>query len=170
MKFENSGNVATFTFINITITQTAMCPLCSRIGLAPTHATSVGTRPLYPLDWEGDSMELASPPGARKSPGVADSPVGAVSAGYYSWAGSKNPPTRVCPSHHHPARACALCPRGAGRLPTGTQNGGGWGSGSPLTRAFAGSKPHTHILPLTRLCATYKAQADWPLSSETGDR
>ena len=50
---------------------------------------------------------------------------------------------------------------------------GGRGSSSPLTRAFAGSKPHA----LSRLLVRAKwrstrsqGSADWPLSSETGDR
>jgi hypothetical protein len=128
------------------------------------------TRSILPIGLGRGPHGAGKSPGARKSPGVADSPVGAVSAGYYSWAGSKNPPPPVFaplttnPLGHVPFAPAVLVG------PTGTQKGGGWGSGSPLTRAFASSKPHTNSLPLTRLCATYKAQADWPLSSEMGDR
>jgi hypothetical protein len=69
-------------------------------------------------------------------------------AGIKGWAGSKshNPPSHLCFSHlaHHPTRvtphAEADSPMASGRPLTGLGWMRRWGSGSPLTRAFAGSK------------------------------
>jgi hypothetical protein len=68
-------------------------------------------------------------------------------------------------SHHQCPPSPPACsgrkgpnPCGAGRLPKGTQKDGGRGSGSPLTRAFAGLKPHTlsPYLPLRVLQGCYQ--------------
>jgi hypothetical protein len=103
----------------------------------------------------------------------------------YPWIGKGTPWSRQVPLAPERARGRHPClppsppacsgrqgpnPCGAGRLPKGTQKDGGRGSGSPLTRAFAGLKPHTLSRLLTCLCVSYKAIASWPLSSETGDR
>jgi hypothetical protein len=70
--------------------------------------------------------------------------MGAESAGHKGWAGSEIlPPTRASPPLYtrrsewqgHIPPACL------GDVPNGTHEDGSWGSGSPLTRAFAGSKP-----------------------------
>ena len=67
-------------------------------------------------------------------------------AGIKGWAGSNNPPTHLCFSllAHHPiqvtpTRADSLL--ASGRPLTRNRKESGRGSGSHLTRAFAGSKP-----------------------------
>jgi hypothetical protein len=97
--------------------------------------------------------------GARKGPMLPAVPVGAPSlASKGGWAGSF-PPPHSCYPHMQPVYRRSAPPvsrggaggspggatppigRKTGRYPTRTRKDGGRGSGSPLTRAFAGSKP-----------------------------
>jgi hypothetical protein len=97
--------------------------------------------------------------GARKGPMLPAVPVGAPSlASKGGWAG-RFPPPHSCFPHMQPVywRSAPPVSRGGaggspggatppigrktGRYPTRTRKDGGRGSGSPLTRAFAGSKP-----------------------------
>ena len=113
-----------------------------------------GHQALPPLDRERDPMASESPAGARKSPSAAGLTCGSHALAGYKSPGRKQqpfPPTRVSPSllTNLVGRGKASSPlHAAGRCPKGTQKDGGWGSGSPLTRAFAGTKPHTHSTSL----------------------
>ena len=133
-----------------------------------------GPGPLIPLDWEGDPMAPASPTGARKSPVEADYTCGScatrlsgIARWLYSWEGSAlSPPPVLCPDTHHDRKDVAMSPPHAvmaGRLQE-LRRIGGWGSGSPLTRAFAGSKPLQRRRPYLPL-RVLQGLADWPLSS-----
>ena len=67
-------------------------PHPSQVVSLPSWLRMAGARPLTPIGFEGDPMELKSPLGTRKSPGVAVPPVGAALAGHKGWEGSNNPP------------------------------------------------------------------------------
>jgi hypothetical protein len=84
-----------------------------------------------------------------------------------------SPPTRVCPlttiTETERLWQCPFPMRCMVGIPKELRRIGGWGSGSPLTRAFAGSKPlHTSSLPAPALATRLRLTGPYLRRPATG--